>query len=165
MKKLFALVLLALTTSCATNSEFSGEDLMFAQMMIPHHEQAIEMSDLALQNSNNAEIRDLARKIRGEQALEIELMKSWSDSHMGSHMGHMMNGMLSDDEIRELEKARGVEFDRLFLEGMIKHHEGAIDMAEDVADSTNKEVAKLAKSIISTQSAEIEYMKELLQRL
>ena len=77
----------------------------------------------------------------------------------------MMNGMLSDDEIRELEKARGVEFDRLFLEGMIKHHEGAIDMAEDVADSTNKEVAKLAKSIISTQSAEIEYMKELLQRL
>lgn len=77
----------------------------------------------------------------------------------------MMNGMLSDDEIRELEKARGVEFDRLFLEGMIKHHEGAIDMAEDVADSTNKEVAKLAKSIISTQRAEIEYMKELLQRL
>jgi len=165
MKKLFALVLLALTTSCATNSEFSGEDLMFAQMMIPHHEQAIEMSDLALQNSNNAEIRDLATKIRGEQAPEIELMKSWSDSHMGSHMGHMMNGMLSDDEIRELEKARGVVFDRLFLEGMIKHHEGAIDMAEDIEDSTNKEVAKLAKSIISTQRAEIEYMKELLQRL
>jgi uncharacterized protein (DUF305 family) len=165
MKKLLALVLLALTTSCVTNSEFSGEDLMFAQMMIPHHEQAIEMSDLALQNSNNAEIRDLATKIRGEQAPEIELMKSWSDSHMGSHMGHMMNGMLSDDEIRELEKARGLAFDRLFLEGMIKHHEGAIDMAEDVEDSTNNEVGKLAKSIISTQGAEIEYMKELLQRL
>jgi len=77
----------------------------------------------------------------------------------------MMNGMLSDDEIRELEKARGLAFDRLFLEGMIKHHEGAIDMAEDIEDSTNKEVAKLAKSIISTQRAEIEYMKELLQRL
>ena len=160
-----AFVLLFLTASCGANSEFSGEDLMFAQMMIPHHEQAIEMSDLALQNSNNAEIRDLATKIRGEQAPEIELMKSWSDSHMGSHMGHIMNGMLSDDEIRELEKARGIEFDRLFLEGMIKHHEGAIDMAEDVEDSTNKEVAKLAKSIISTQRAEIEYMKELLQRL
>ena len=164
MKKLLALVLLALTTSCATNSEFSGEDLMFAQMMIPHHEQAIEMSDLALQNSNNAVIRDLATKISGEQAPEIALMKSWSDSQMGSQMGHMMNGRLSDDEIRELEKAQGAEFDRLFLEGMIKHHEGAIDMAEDVKDSTNQEVAKLAKSIISSQRAEIEYMKELLKQ-
>jgi len=164
MKKLFALFLLSLTASCATNSEFSGEDLMFAQMMIPHHEQAIEMSDLALQNSNNAVIRDLATKISGEQAPEIALMKSWSDSQMGSQMGHMMNGRLSDDEIRELEKAQGAEFDRLFLEGMIKHHEGAIDMAEDVKDSTNQEVAKLAKSIISSQRAEIEYMKELLKQ-
>jgi len=79
-------------------------------------------------------------------------------------MGHMMNGMLSDDEIRELEKAQGSEFDRLFLEGMIKHHEGAIEMAEDVKDSTNQEVAKLAKYIISSQRAEIEYMKELLKQ-
>ncbi len=164
MRKLIALCLLVLTSSCATNSEFSGEDLMFAQMMIPHHEQAIEMSDLALANSDNSEVRDLATKIRAEQGPEIELMKSWSDSHMGSHAGHMMDGMLSDDEMNELKSARGAEFDRLFLEGMIKHHEGAIEMADDVVDSKNVEVSQLAKSIIATQRAEIEYMKELLKR-
>jgi uncharacterized protein (DUF305 family) len=164
MRKLFALCLLVLTTSCATNSEFSGEDLMFAQMMIPHHEQAIEMSDLALANSDNSEVRDLATKIRAEQGPEIELMNSWSDSHMGSHAGHMMDGMLSDDEMDELKGARGAKFDRLFLEGMIKHHEGAIEMADDVVSSKNVEVSQLAKSIIATQRAEIEYMKELLKR-
>jgi uncharacterized protein (DUF305 family) len=164
MRKLIALCLFFFTTACATNAEFSGEDLMFAQMMIPHHEQAIEMSDLALANSDNSEVRDLATKIRAEQGPEIELMKSWSDSSMGSHAGHMMDGMLSDDEMNELKGARGVEFDRLFLEGMIKHHEGAIEMADDVVDSKNVEVSQLAKSIIAAQRTEIEYMKELLKR-
>ena len=173
MKKLVALFVLVLMTSCSastsSNDDFSANDIMFAQMMIPHHEQAIEMSDLALQNSTNPEIRDLATKIKGEQAPEIELMESWTDSHMGSHMdshaGHMMDGMLSEEQINELKSARGVEFDRLFLEGMIKHHEGAIDMADDVDDSKNPDVAKLAQSILITQRAEIELMKELLKRL
>ena len=164
---------MVLMTSCSastsSNDAFSANDIMFAQMMIPHHEQAIEMSDIALQNSTNLEIRDLATKIKGEQAPEIELMESWTDSHMGSHMdshaGHMMDGMLSEEEINELKSARGVEFDRLFLEGMIKHHEGAIDMADDVDDSKNPDVAKLAQSILITQRAEIELMKELLKRL
>jgi uncharacterized protein (DUF305 family) len=164
MRKLIALCLLFLTTACATNAEFSGEDLMFAQMMIPHHQQAIEMSDLALANSDNSEVRDLAKKIRAEQDPEIELMKSWSDASMGSHAGHMMDGMLSDDEMSELKSAQGAEFDRRFLEGMIKHHEGAIEMADDVVDSKNIEVSQLAKSIIAAQRAEIEYMKELLKR-
>ncbi len=173
MRKLVALFVMVLMTSCSASTssddDFSAKDIMFAQMMIPHHEQAIEMSDLALQNSTNPEIRDLATKIKGEQAPEIELMESWTDSHMGSHMdshaGHMMDGMLSEEEMDELKSARGVEFDRLFLEGMIKHHEGAIDMADDVDDSKNPDVAKLAQSILITQRAEIELMKELLQRL
>ena len=173
MRKLVALFVMVLMTSCSastsSNDDFSAKDIMFAQMMIPHHEQAIEMSDLAMQNSTNPEIRDLATKIKGEQAPEIELMESWTDSHMGSHMdshaGHMMDGMLSKEEINELKSARGVEFDRLFLEGMIKHHEGAIEMANDVDDSKNPDVAKLAQSILITQRAEIELMKELLQRL
>ncbi len=164
---------MVLMTSCSASTssddDFSAKDIMFAQMMIPHHEQAIEMSDLALQYSTNPEIRDVATKIKGEQAPEIELMESWTDSHMGSHMeshaGHMMDGMLSEEEMDELKSARGVEFDRLFLEGMIKHHEGAIDMADDVDDSKNPDVAKLAQSILITQRAEIELMKELLQRL
>ena len=172
MRKLVALFVMVLMTSCSASTssddDFSAKDIMFAQMMIPHHEQAIEMSDLALQNSTNPEIRDLATKIKGEQAPEIELMESWTDSHMGSHMeshaGHMMDGMLSEEEMDELKSARGVEFDRLFLEGMIKHHEGAIDMAEMVVDSKNPDVSALAKAIIEAQRTEISTMKELLRR-
>ncbi len=122
------------------------------------------MSDLALQNSDNSEVRDLATKIRAEQNPEIELMESWSDPHMSSHAGHMMEGMLSDDEINELKSARGAEFDRLFLEGMIKHHEGAIEMARTVTDSKNEKVSSLARAIIDAQRAEILEMKELLER-
>ena len=81
---------------------------------------------------------------------------------MGSHSGHMMDGMLSDDEMTELREATGAEFDRLFLIGMIKHHEGAIDMAQMVTDSENEEVSTLANSIITGQRAEIERMKVLL---
>ena len=169
MKKLLGLLMILLLTACATSesskSEFSANDIMFAQMMIPHHEQAIEMSELALKNSQDPEVLALAEEIRAAQSPEIEEMKSWGDSHMGSHAGHMMDGMLSEEEINELKSARGVEFDRLFLEGMIKHHEGAIDMADDVDDSKNPDVAKLAQSILITQRAEIELMKELLQRL
>jgi uncharacterized protein (DUF305 family) len=71
--------------------------------------------------------------------------------------------MLSDDELKELESATGPEFDKLFLTGMIKHHEGAIDMAEMVTDSRNQEVSTLAKQIINAQQAEIESMKKLLK--
>lgn len=137
---------------------------MFAEMMIPHHQQAIEMSDLALKNSTNPEILALAQEIKDAQAPEIEQMKSWGASSM-AHMGHTMDGMLSDEEMSELAAARGGEFDRLFLEGMIKHHEGAIDMAEMVIDSKNAEVAALANSIIEAQRAEIATMKELLTGL
>ena len=133
-------------------------------MMIPHHEQAIEMSDFALKNSTNPEILALAQEIKDAQAPEIEQMKSWGASSM-AHMGHMMDGMLSDEEMSALAAASGSEFDRLFLEGMIKHHEGAIDMAEMVIDSKNAEVAALANSIIEAQRAEIATMKELLIEL
>ncbi|MFM9141270.1 MAG: DUF305 domain-containing protein, partial [Actinomycetota bacterium] len=143
---------------------YSSQDIMFAEMMIPHHQQAIEMSDLALKNSTNPEILALAQEIKDAQAPEIEQMKSWGASSM-AHMGHMMDGMLSDEEMSELAAARGGEFDRLFLEGMIKHHEGAIDMAEMVIDSKNAEVAALANSIIEAQRAEIATMKELLTGL
>lgn len=166
MKKIAVLLLLPfLIVSCSnsSNSRFSSQDLVFAEMMIPHHEQAIEMSNLALMNSQDPEILKLAQEIKDAQAPEIEQMKSWGASSM-AHAGHMMDGMLSEDEINELSAAKGSDFDRIFLEGMIKHHEGAIDMAEMVTDSKNAEVAALAKVIIETQRTEISLMKNLLQR-
>ena len=122
------------------------------------------MSDLALTKSQDSEVLALATQIKSAQAPEIDQMKTWGGSHMGSHAGHMMDGMLTDEEMRALSAAMGKEFDRLFLEGMIKHHEGAIDMAEMVIDSTNKEVSTLANAIITAQKEEIVRMKELLSR-
>ena len=138
---------------------------MFAEMMIPHHEQAIVMSDIALTNTTNPEILKLAQEIKDAQEPEIAQMKSWDGVDASTHMGHTMMGMLDEQEIADLRAATGKDFDRLFLEGMIKHHEGAIDMAKMIDDSKNSEVAELGKAIIATQTAEIEYMQSLLANL
>ena len=137
---------------------------MFAEMMIPHHEQAIEMSELALTNTTNPDVLALAEQIRDAQAPEIDLMKSWPGVDSMGHAGHMMMGMLDENKIEMLRATTGSDFDRLFLEGMIKHHEGAIDMAEMIIDSANPEVAQLGDSIIASQTAEIQAMKALLEK-
>jgi uncharacterized protein (DUF305 family) len=145
---------------------YSDDELMFASMMIPHHSQAVTMSELALANSTNPDVLALATAIRDAQGPEITQMQSWLDesNYSGTHAGHMdMGGMLSDEEIAKLAIAKGAAFDRLFLEGMIAHHEGAIEMAEMIKDSTNSEVKKLFNNIVSSQSAEIEAMKALLK--
>jgi uncharacterized protein (DUF305 family) len=168
MKRLIAVVLGALfLTGCASSSpdgsnSYSAQDIMFAEMMIPHHEQAIEMAELAVANTTNPDILTLAEQIRAAQEPEIDLMKSWPGVDSMGHAGHTMTGMLDENEIKMLRASTGADFDRLFLEGMIKHHEGAIDMAEAVIDSKNPEVANLATAIISAQKAEIEEMKALL---
>lgn len=168
MKRLIAFVIGAiLLAGCATNSQdasstYSSQDIMFAEMMIPHHEQAIEMSEIAFKNTTNPDVLALAEQIRGAQEPEIEFMKSWPGVNSMGHMGHTMMGMLDDNEMEMLRVSTGADFDRLFLEGMIKHHEGAIDMAEMIVDSANPEVAKLGDSIIASQSAEIQAMKALL---
>ena len=169
MKKLLLLIVSALLLSgCATtptaNSLFSAEDLKFAEEMIPHHEQAILMSDIALTNSTSDEVLALARDIKAAQEPEVELMGSWQGVRTSTHMGHTMDGMLSDEEIQSLRDAEGATFDRLFLEGMIKHHQGAIEMADMIVDSQSPRASTLGKAIVETQQAEIEKMKELLGR-
>ena len=167
MKKLLltiigALVLSGCATSSQSGSEYSADDIAFAEMMIPHHEQAIEMSEIALLNTTNPEVLQVAQEIKDAQSPEIELMKSWAGVKVSIHAGHMMEGMLSEGELNDLREAKGQEFDRLFLQGMIKHHEGAIEMAQEVATSMNKEVADLSAAIITAQQLEIAVMKELL---
>jgi uncharacterized protein (DUF305 family) len=89
-------------------------------------------------------------------------MKSWDGVKASTHSGHLMDGMLSEGEISDLRDAKGNKFDLLFLRGMIKHHEGAIAMAQVVMNSKNKAVADLAASIINAQELEISTIKELL---
>jgi uncharacterized protein (DUF305 family) len=89
-------------------------------------------------------------------------MKGWDGVKELTHSGHLMDGMLSEGEISDLRDAKGNKFDLLFLKGMIKHHEGAIAMAQVVMNSKNKAVADLAASIINVQELEISTIKELL---
>jgi uncharacterized protein (DUF305 family) len=165
MSKLLTWVSLLFLVACSptTTTDYSFSDINFAEMMIPHHEQAILMSELALANSEDEEVRDLAQAILSTQSPEIEQMKNWPGVNSSLHAGHMMDGMLSDSEIEALQQAMGNSFDLLFLEGMIKHHEGAIVMAEDVVDSENLEVSNLAKAIISAQEKEIALMRTMIE--
>ena len=149
------------------NLKFSAADVMFAQMMIPHHQQAVDLGEIAENGDAGPEVLALARKIAKDQTHEIEHMQAWLKAAGASeHMDHdmAMDGMLTQAQLDELKAARGSEFDRLFLEGMIAHHEGAISMAQDVVDSKNPDVAELAAAIIKTQTTEIEYMRELLAK-
>ena len=151
---------------------FNDSDVMFSQMMSPHHEQAIEMSDIALDPTVGASdvVKELATRIKGAQDPEIATMKafltSWKMSLTpDSSMDHsdMMSGMLSADEITKLSTLRGAEFDRAWMTGMIAHHEGAIEMAKDVLeDGTNSAVRTLATAITTAQDSEILEMKKLL---
>ena len=149
-------------------SDLSQNDVMFLQMMIPHHEQAVEMSTLAETNSTNPELLALAARIKAAQAPEIELMKNLlTDAGQAMMMDHSMgdNGMMGMDDMSALAVATGKDFDVLYLTGMIAHHEGAIDMTKPVANSENMEVKTLAENIITSQTAEIAEMTKLLATL
>lgn len=152
-------------TTPAATADFSSADLMFAQMMIPHHQQAVDISFMALANTQNADVRTLAESIITHQSTEVVTMKSWLDAAGvnldDSHSMHMQ-GMLTEAQLAELEAAKDAEFDALWLEGMIMHHEGAVVMAKDVTDSTNTEISHFAEHVIEDQTAEIAKMKDLL---
>jgi uncharacterized protein (DUF305 family) len=149
-------------------------DAMFAMMMIPHHEQAIEMSELMLGRDDiDPEIVEVAEQIIAAQDPEIELMEDWLDDwgmpsmpgggHGGGHGDGGPGGMMSDDDLDAIDDAQGDDAELLYLEGMIEHHEGAIDMAEDVLDDgESTEVAELAETIIETQQVEIDLMRDLI---
>ena len=179
----FALITVMGLAACSTTtepSESSGAnmaDVMFVQMMIPHHEGAIAMSDILLDKSEvDPEISELAEQIKAAQGPEIEQMKQWlddwgmpsmSDSMDGMDHGGMggMDGMagMSEEDMQALEDANGPEAGDLFLEQMIVHHEGAIEMADDVlADGEHPGVLELAENIIASQTAEIELMRSML---
>ena len=148
-----------------TTSAFSGTDIMFAQMMIPHHQQAVDMSTLAETHTTNPEILALAKQIKDAQAPEIKQMTAWIESTgAGMDMGHDMGmgGMLTEEQMTALGNAQGAAFDKLYLEGMIGHHEGALQMAKMIENSSNSEAKTLAANIVKSQSAEIEKMKQML---
>jgi len=172
------------TTVSPTPAEDSPEtaahnaaDTEFAQMMIVHHQGALEMAELALTKATDSEVRTLADQIVRAQGPEIELMSGWLESwgetlpdmtdHGGmDHGGMDMEGMDQTEAMGHLGQLSGTEFDRRFLELMTAHHQGAVEMAQQVLDEgQNIEVRDLAGKIIEDQEAEIDAMRILLQRL
>ena len=144
-------------------------DVMFAQMMIPHHEQALEMSGIVLAKDGlDPEVAALAEEIQAAQGPEIAQLEAWLDEwdapRAMSGGDDEMSGMLSDDELAALEAADATTASQLFLEQMIAHHEGAVEMAEEeIASGSHEGAIEMAEAIVATQTAEIERMRALLE--
>lgn len=159
------------------SADHNDADIMFAQMMIPHHQQAVEMSEMLLAKEGiPAQVVEFAQGVIDAQGPEINrmnaMLEAWDQQPVtdsgGMDHGKMggMSGMMSQEDMAALEEAQGTEAARLYLEQMTTHHEGAVDMARDeVADGQNPHAITLAEQVISDQEAEISQMKQMLTDL
>ncbi|MEU7164560.1 DUF305 domain-containing protein [Streptomyces morookaense] len=164
------------TGSSAPAGQHNRADVAFAQGMIPHHRQAIDMAGMAAEQASSGEVKTLAAKIEKEQALEIDTMAAWLKSwgeqvpqgmSSMSGIGHgnpsAMPGMMSSHDMDQLKGASGKAFDTMFLNMMIKHHEGAVEMADAEKKQGAYGPAKgMAGDIVAGQSAEIAQMRAML---
>lgn len=162
------------SSSSSSSSNFNNADVTFAQSMIPHHQQAVQMATMATSKASSPEVEQFAEKIEAAQGPEITTMTGWlkdwgekapSESTSGGmdSMGDMP-GMMSDADMKKLKSASGAGFDEMFLTMMIKHHAGAIEMAKtEQADGKSTDAVALAKSIEADQTAEIAELKQLLK--
>lgn len=150
---------------------YNSDDVAFATNMIPHHQQAIDLSALVADRTSNAGLRALADRISAAQQPEINTMRvflvQWNenpdaDSGHGGH-GAAMAGMVDEATMAELKTLNGAEFDTLWLQSMISHHQGAVEMAKaEIANGENVDAIAMARSVVETQQAEIGEMKQLL---
>lgn len=157
-------------SSPAAATDHNAADVRFAQMMIPHHAQAVEMSDMILKKQDiPAEVTALGTRIKEAQGPEIDKMTGWltgwgEPTQMPT--GHSMDGMIGAEDMTKLEAAQGVEAARLFLTQMIAHHQGAVTMAKtETTDGKDAAAVQLSKDIVSAQEAEIQEMQQLLATL
>ncbi|WP_406481469.1 DUF305 domain-containing protein [Streptomyces sp. NBC_01615] len=162
----------ASATAAAKSGAFDDADVTFAQSMIPHHQQAVEMAQLADGRASDSEIKDIAAKIEKAQDPEIKTMTGWLQSWgkptaMGNMPGmDMGDGMMSDKDMKELKAMKGTEFDKMFAQMMIDHHNGAIDMARTEQKSgRNTDAKTMADGIVTGQSAEVKQLQGILDRL
>ncbi len=169
-----ALGLSLLASGCSSASDpgapsdpHNEADITFVQDMIPHHEQAIEMAEIASESSTPA-IQNLARQIERQQDPEIRrmenLLEEWGEPMgMGEHHMGSMPGMMSEEQLQELKSASGLSLDRMFLTMMVEHHKGAIEMAEmEIDQGESEDAIALAEDIAQAQRSEVDAMQPLL---
>lgn len=180
----------AATTTAPSGEQHNDADVMFAQHMIPHHQQAVEMSDMLLSKQGiDPRVIELANQIKAAQGPEIQQMQGWltqwgnpqmpmpsgmpghGDMPTTSGMPSMsgtpsMSGMMSEQDMAALQNAQGVEASKLFLTQMTAHHEGAITMAQtEIKDGQYPAAVELARAIVAAQQKEIDTMKGILASL
>lgn len=160
--------------SDAASLQHNAADVAFATGMVPHHQQAVTMSDMAKQQATNPKVKALAADIQAAQGPEIETMTGWltawgqpaptSGGHDMANMdGASMGGMMTDEQMQQLGAASGAAFDRMWLQQMVAHHKGAVEMSGvELRDGKNSDAKKLAQQIIDAQKREITVMEELL---
>ena len=170
------------TSAEAVTEEHNDADTMFAQMMIPHHQQAVQMSEVMLAKDDlDPDVEELANKVVAAQGPEIDQLKNmletWGEPTSmesggmegmdhGSDSGAGMEGMMTEEQMQELEAAEGAEAAEMYLTMMTAHHRGAIDMAqEQVAEGQNPQAIEMAQKVIEDQEAEIQEMERLLQQI
>ncbi|WP_330185073.1 DUF305 domain-containing protein [Nocardia sp. NBC_01503] len=152
----------------ATRTDFNAADITFLQMMYPHHAQAVEMAKLVPSRSQNQQLLTLAKNVEQAQTPEMQqitsLLQAFGKGAPSTTMGHEgMGGMMSADQMSSLEKLSGTEFDRQWMQMMIEHHRGAIDMANtELASGNNAESKAMAQAIMTGQQAEINEMNTML---
>jgi uncharacterized protein (DUF305 family) len=162
--------------SSSAASEFNDSDIVFAQMMIPHHQQAVQMADLAATRAKDPELKSLAAQIKAAQAPEISTMTGWltawgrptaPPAASGGHdHGGSMPGMMSAQDMDALTSAADTEFDRKFAQMMIAHHNGALEMAKtEQASGANLQAKELAAQIEKSQAAEVKQLQSIVDRL
>ena len=171
-------VISAAKASDLSKIEYTGADIKFMQGMIGHHGQAIEMVGLVNSRTRRDDMKKLALRIELSQDDEIKMMQRWlsargqqvpSPQAMHMHGATLMPGMLTDDEMRQLSQANGDDFDRLFLEGMIKHHSGALTMVHDLfaapGAGQDSEIFAFASDVDADQRMEIDRMAAMLKEI
>jgi uncharacterized protein (DUF305 family) len=164
--RLLAVASVLLLAACGSPATHNSADVEFARGMVPHHEQALEMSGLVASRTENPHVIDLAKRVADAQKPEIDRMNGWlrtwnAPVQASSHTAHGdSHGMVELGNLAELD---GTDFDRQWLSLMIQHHRGAVDMAQKhLAAGTDPETRKLAQDVVSHQEKEIAEMESLL---
>lgn len=160
------------TAPAAAGDTHNEADVAFAQGMIPHHQQAIEMANQVLERGDAPSVKDLAQRIKDAQSEEIDLMRGWLAEWGEEEVDHGADdptvdmGTMPQEDMEALAQASGPDLDKMFLEMMIPHHEGAIAMAEtELADGEFADALALAERVVDAQKAEISEIQGLLAGL
>jgi uncharacterized protein (DUF305 family) len=173
------------TAQADVGAAHNDADIRFAQMMIPHHRQAVEMAEIAVDRAENPDVKALAEQIQGAQDPEIETMTGFLEAwgadvpaddgmagmngmagmdHSGMDGMSEMSGMMTPDQMDQMRNATGAGFDTMFLEMMIVHHEGAVaDAQRELDEGASPQAKERANQIIAAQTAEIDQMRQMLQ--